>query len=310
MNAQASVKPTNEQLVKEAKQYIGVRYLYGGNSPSGFDCSGFLVYVFKQFGIEIPRTSAEQYKNGTSVAKNELQPGDLVFFKNTYKPGISHAGIYVGDNKFISATSSSGVQIVSLSNSYWGPRYAGAKRLSSVAYGGFADLSPSHDAYEAIMTLYKNNIISGYSNSQFKPDNPVTRGQAAAILNRVLGLKPPKDLNSFKDVNAKTTFAKDIAAIKSTGIIGGYSDGTFRPNEYMTRAQMAVIIDRAFDIKSGQVTTASRVFKDIHSNYWAYQSIINLYRIDKTSIFDGPTYRATDKATRADFSAAIYNVKY
>ncbi|WP_390629023.1 C40 family peptidase [Bacillus litorisediminis] len=268
-----------------------------------------MLYVFNQFDIELPRTSAEQFEKGTYVEKSKLKPGDLVFFKNTYKPGISHAGIYVGDNKFISATSSKGVQIVSLSNSYWGPRYAGAKRLSSVTYDGFIDLSADHAAYTAIMTLYKNNIISGFSNNEFKPQDPVTRGQAAAILNRVLGLKAT-NLNSFKDVNANTSFARDIAAIKSTGIISGFPDGTFRPNAYLTRAQMAVIIDRAFEIESNKVSKASIGFNDVGANYWAYNSIMKLSSIDKTSLFTGSKFRANDRATRADFSAAIYNVKY
>lgn len=309
MNAQASSGATNEQVVEKAKEFVGVPYRFGGNTPSGFDCSGFIVYVFDQFGIELPRTSAGQFEYGTSVEKSDLQPGDLVFFKNTYKAGISHAGIYVGNNKFISATSSSGVQIVSLSNTYWGPRYAGAKRLSSVTYAGFTDLAADHDAYTAIMTLYKDNIISGFSNNEFKPEDPVTRGQAAAILNRVLGLKAT-NLNSFKDVNANTNFAKDIAAIKSTGIISGFPDGTFRPNENLTRAQMAVIIDRAFEIESNKVSKASISFNDVGANYWAYNSIIKLSSIDKTSLFTGSKFRANDKATRADFSAAIYSVKY
>lgn len=305
MNAQAA---TNEQLVKKAKEYVGVPYLYGGNSPSGFDCSGFLVYVFDQLGMDLPRTSADQYQQGTSVSKSNLQPGDLVFFKNTYKPGISHAGIYVGDNKFISSTSSSGVQIVSLSNTYWGPRYAGAKRLSTITYDGFVDLSKDHEAYDAIIALYNEDIISGYNNNQFKPENPVTRGQAAAIINRVLGLQAT-NLNSFKDVNASNIFAKDIAAIKSTGIISGYSDGTFRPNEYMTKAQMAVIVDRALgdDVKSA--STTSLVYSDVHPGYWAYSAIMVLYSTDKTAVFDGPKFKASVRATRAEFSTAIYNLK-
>ncbi|MET3193234.1 C40 family peptidase [Bacillus sp. OAE603] len=117
-------------IVNEAKQHIGVDYVYGGTTPNGFDCSGFTRYVYKEaVGISLPRSSSDQYEVGKSVSKDDLEPGDLVFFSNTYKSGISHAGIYVGNNKFISASSSKGIKIDSLSGGYWGPKYTGAKRI-------------------------------------------------------------------------------------------------------------------------------------------------------------------------------------
>jgi len=113
-------------LVKEAKKYMNVPYVWGGNTPKGFDCSGFLKYVFeKSTDITLPRTVAEIYKKGTKVSKPQV--GDLVFYE-TYKPGASHAGIYIGDNQFIHS-SSSGVGISSMDNSYWKQRYLGAKRM-------------------------------------------------------------------------------------------------------------------------------------------------------------------------------------
>ncbi|PKF89051.1 endopeptidase [Bacillus sp. BA3] len=113
-------------LVKEAKKYMNVPYVWGGSTPKGFDCSGFLKYVFeKSTDITLPRTVAEIYKKGTKVSKPQV--GDLVFYE-TYKPGASHAGIYIGDNQFIHS-SSSGVGISSMDNSYWKQRYLGAKRM-------------------------------------------------------------------------------------------------------------------------------------------------------------------------------------
>ncbi len=120
---------TGSNIVATAKRYLGVPYLWGGSSPSGFDCSGFVQYVFKQHGISLPRTSKEQWTVGTSVSKANLQIGDLVFFSNTYTSGISHLGIYVGNGEFIHASSSKGVVISSLSNSYWASHYTGAKRI-------------------------------------------------------------------------------------------------------------------------------------------------------------------------------------
>lgn len=117
-----------DKLVKVAKKYMNVPYVWGGNTPSGFDCSGYLKYVYQEsVGINIPRTVAEIYTKGSKVSTPQV--GDLVFFE-TYKPGASHAGIYLGNNEFIHS-SSKGVGISSMDNSYWSKRYLGAKRISS-----------------------------------------------------------------------------------------------------------------------------------------------------------------------------------
>lgn len=114
-------------IVKTAQKYQGVKYVWGGSTPSGFDCSGFLNYVFKEsVDVQLPRTVADIYKKGEKVAKPAV--GDLVFFE-TYKPGASHAGIYIGDGKFIHSSSSQGVAISSMNSSYWSKRYIGAKNM-------------------------------------------------------------------------------------------------------------------------------------------------------------------------------------
>jgi hypothetical protein len=107
---------------------MGIDYDYGGTTTSGFDCSGFTGYVFRKLGVDLPRSSREQFATGKKVARDNLRPGDLVFF-NTSGNGVSHVGIYVGENKFAHASSSRGVTITSLSDSYYVKRYIGARRV-------------------------------------------------------------------------------------------------------------------------------------------------------------------------------------
>ncbi|MEH7275345.1 C40 family peptidase [Neobacillus vireti] len=111
-------------VIAEAKKYIGTPYLWGGNTPAGFDCSGFSKYVFEKAGISLPRTAATQWSGLKAVSTPN--PGDLVFFE-TYAPGPTHLGIYIGDNKFIHAGTSTGVTITDMNNPYWKPRYLGAR---------------------------------------------------------------------------------------------------------------------------------------------------------------------------------------
>ena len=125
-----STAPLGEQIVDVAKTCLGVPYVWGGESMSGFDCSGLVYYVLKTLGYSPYRTSESQYKMGTYVSKSELQAGDLVFFQGTYKSGISHVGIYVGNGKFIHAPSSGDVvKYDTLASGYYAEHYYGARRM-------------------------------------------------------------------------------------------------------------------------------------------------------------------------------------
>ncbi|MER2138815.1 MAG: NlpC/P60 family protein [Succiniclasticum sp.] len=116
------------KILKTAAQYKGVPYVFGGTTPAGFDCSGYVQYVFAKNGIRLTRTADTQALEGKFVSKKNLKPGDLVFF-TTYEPGASHVGIYAGNQKFWNATSSRGIMLSDLNDSYWGPRYYTARRI-------------------------------------------------------------------------------------------------------------------------------------------------------------------------------------
>ncbi|GAC1355401.1 MAG: hypothetical protein NVSMB31_15840 [Vulcanimicrobiaceae bacterium] len=115
-------------LTRSALRFIGTPYVFGGTQPGGFDCSGYTQHVFARMGLHIPRTADAQYYAGSKI-RGGMKPGDLVFFQ-TYEPGPSHVGIYLGNGQFAHA-SSHGVMVSRMSDSYWSSRYIGAKRLVS-----------------------------------------------------------------------------------------------------------------------------------------------------------------------------------
>lgn len=116
------------RLIRSALSYRGTPYRMGARGQGAFDCSGFTSFLFAKAGSPLPRTAAEQFKRGTPIPKSQIKPGDLVFFKNTYKRGVSHVGIYIGNGQFVHASSAGGVRTNSLSQSYYLRHWAGARR--------------------------------------------------------------------------------------------------------------------------------------------------------------------------------------
>jgi cell wall-associated NlpC family hydrolase len=119
-------------ILRTAKGYQGrgIPYRYGGASTRGFDCSGFVMTVLAKHGVKLPHRAADQYNRGKTVPRGQEMPGDLVFFRNTSRRGISHVGIYAGDGEFIhSSSSANGIVISRLDTGYYGHRYAGARRV-------------------------------------------------------------------------------------------------------------------------------------------------------------------------------------
>lgn len=116
-------------LLNNAVRLLGIHYRWGGTTPRGFDCSGFINYVLRAVGVEVPRTTYAMWTSGQPVPRDQLQVGDVVFFQ-TVSPGPSHAGIYIGNNQFIHSSSGFGhVTITSMDYRYYKPRYLGARRF-------------------------------------------------------------------------------------------------------------------------------------------------------------------------------------
>ena len=122
-------KGTSASLIETALGFLGTPYRWGGSDPSGFDCSGFVQWVFSRIGAALPREVREQYRAGRPVDDDEVRPGDLVFFQTVAK-GASHVGIALGNGQFVHAPSSKGVvRIERYTAGYWAQRWVGARRV-------------------------------------------------------------------------------------------------------------------------------------------------------------------------------------
>ncbi|WP_221567011.1 S-layer homology domain-containing protein [Alkalihalobacillus sp. TS-13] len=313
-SAYASSK--EDQVISIAKQYIGTPYKYGGTTPSGFDCSGFMLYVFNKVGISLPRTSLDQSKVGTAVSKSNLQPGDIVYFSNTYKAGVSHSGIYVGDGYFVHAASS-GVKKTSINDPYyWGPKYTGARRvikeevketkpepLPTLPKGEYHDVPNDYWAYDSITYLSKKDIITGYDQSLFKPTNSITRAEVATMLAKAFDLTIKDGKSKALDVPENHWAKGAINASLDAGYFQGYPDNTFRPNEEITRSEIASLFSDAFNLaKVGSATD----FKDVPESHWAYNPIQNVSTNGIAAGYTDNTYRPKNNATRSEFSVFLH----
>lgn len=121
------VNKSSSQVANYAYNFLGRPYVYGANGPNAFDCSGFTSYVYRHFGVSLPRTARSQFSAGSAVSRDNLAPGDLVFFNTVGYLG--HVGLYIGGGDFIHAASSGRVKISSLNEGYYRTRYAGARRV-------------------------------------------------------------------------------------------------------------------------------------------------------------------------------------
>ncbi|WP_409303997.1 C40 family peptidase [Peribacillus sp. SCS-155] len=126
---QAEAASYHTKAISVAKSNLGVKYKWGGITPSGFDCSGLLKYSFAKAGKTLPRTARDMYTKGTRVSSSSLKPGDLLFYAPTKASRPTHVAMYVGSGKVINSSSSKGVSYFYTNNSYWKPKFLGAKRI-------------------------------------------------------------------------------------------------------------------------------------------------------------------------------------
>ena len=278
-NAEAA---TTSELSATATKYLGTPYLYGGTTTSGFDCSGYTSKVFSDLGIKLNRTSSSQYQQGTAVAKSDLQVGDLVFF-NTSGSGVSHVGIYIGDNKMIHSQTGKGVSYSNVNDPYyWSSRYIGAKRITTfdseqqeevkeaaidfsvhasraevavrIAKAlnldtsnqdtGFVDVKPTYEHAGAIAAVAKLGIFAGDQNGKFNPASPMTRAQAAKVLVIAFGIEDQGKEIKFNDAPENHWATPYISILAANGITSGNDDGSFGYDEMLKINQLETFIER------------------------------------------------------------------
>jgi peptidoglycan DL-endopeptidase LytE len=123
-------RASSSSVVQAAYRNLGARYVWGASRPGAFDCSGFTMYVMRQFGVSLPHSSSAQFRMGRSISRSNLQAGDLVFFSSGTRGVVGHVGVYIGNGRMIHAsTPSTGVIVSSLNESYYVSRYLGARRV-------------------------------------------------------------------------------------------------------------------------------------------------------------------------------------
>ncbi|MFD1736948.1 NlpC/P60 family protein [Bacillus salitolerans] len=306
ISVQAEEKKVNyDKLLPTAKQYIGVPYKYGGTTDKGFDCSGFLQAVYEQLSITLPRTAADQYQKGEKISKDDLRPGDLVFFE-TYKPGASHAGIYIGNDQFIHSSSSKGVSISSINDPYyWSKRYLGARRYLSfeLDLGKFNDIESDHFAKEAIEELSKDHLLIGYNDSYFYPDDSISREQIAMILSVALELDLTDRKNSYNDINDDYWGLGAVNAVSKADVLKADNEGKWNPSSTLTREKLAAVLVKAFEL--GKANNPAQ-FSDVPTSHPNYDAIQRLAASGITTGFSDGTFRPNDEVTRAQFVVFLY----
>ncbi|MHC0036462.1 C40 family peptidase [Pseudoneobacillus sp. C159] len=303
--------PVNyDQLVPIAKKFIGVPYAWGGTQPSGFDCSGYVTYVFDQLNMKLPRISRDMAKVGSSVKRADLRVGDLVFF-NTYGNDISHVGIYIGNNEFIHSQDGKGVSINLLNDPfYWGKKYVGATRVLDYELdaGSFQDIKKSHWAFEAVSKLGRAELVVGYEDSYFLPEEKMTRADMAALLAVALELNLANRKQVFKDVPSGHWAVGAVNALVKEGIVA--AEGPFRPDAVVKREDVALMFDKAFKLKANAASVREVSLSDVSASDPSYGAIRRLVASGVAVPGGDGSFKPREEVTRAQYATFLYRVLF
>ncbi|ATP39048.1 peptidase [Solibacillus sp. R5-41] len=277
---------STSELTTVAYDYIGVPYVYGGTTAKGLDCSGYTSIVFSKLGHDLNRTAAEQYKQGTAVSKANLKTGDLVFFNTT--GSVSHVGIYLGNNEFIHAGTSTGVTVAKLNSSYWAKRYIGAKRVAS--FDGSKVVASTGEVKDAAIDF------SVYA----------SRGEVAIQLAKAMGLDTSDKNSPFADVKSTSKHAGAVTALHKMGVFTGDENGKFNPSSPFTRAQLAKVLVAAFNLEQkGDFKT----FTDVSKSHYASNDISVLASNGITMGKGDGTFGINDNVKLTDLTTFINRIQ-
>ncbi len=277
-----------DALITWLKSQLNKPYELGANGPEKWDCSSLVKTAFKTtFDIDLPRTSTEQFSIGTEINKAQLQPGDLIFFDTGWSDRIpNHLGVYIGNDMMINANSYHN-QVVeeNINSNYWASKFYGAKRIitptNNHSPSTFTDVPTIHPYYPAIKTLFEKGVISGYPDGSFKPEAPINRAELLKVT--LLAFAIPisnSGATPFSDVPQNQWFSPYISTAYAKNIISGYPDGTFKPENSISRAEAIKVILAASGLNLQLPSEIN--FSDIDKGAW-YFPYLN-YAVQKNMI--------------------------
>lgn len=320
---------SGQALIDTGKQYIGSSYVYGApfERTDIFDCSSFTKRAFYENGLYLPRTSRQQAEYGTEVSFSNAKPGDLLFFDTNYDGVINHVGIYIDANRMIHAGSSKGVTVSNLKY-YWKPRFVKAVSIEGVDKQNLYTLAHSTSTIEysfkdinnlwnreQVDKLAELGIIKGNEQNKFLPGDYTKRSHMTAFISRALDLTASQPYEQqFNDVDGSEWFVNALTASVEEGIIQGKDDGSFSPNENVTREQAAAIIRRSLNVvgideyKLDRTKTVNSFHDSDQIGDWAKEDVEFLYQIGIISGKSDGSFDPKGNLTRAQMAKMIYKM--
>jgi hypothetical protein len=271
-----------ERFLEFCREQLEKPYVFGSTGPNSFDCSGLIFAGLIALTTDpIPRLSTDQFTMGAKIEMSEVKPGDLVFFDTGWTNRVpNHLGVCIGNGRMINANRYyNRVVEESFVTSYWQPRITGFKRIfnqndrcdvlpkESAEPLAFSDVKPDHAHAEFIDKLHERGIVQGFPGNLFKPDQPVTRAEALKIILMAFetAIKDAPQ-SSFSDIHPTDWHIGIVETAKKLGIVNGYGDGSFKPNNPVNRAEITKII-----CKTGNTPTlppTQNPFTDVEKTTW------------------------------------------